>query len=125
MPHMTYYDLLHIRPDATDDIVRAAYRQLVKRYHPDANPLDRSMASARFRLIQNAYENLRDPQKRATYDQHLKMRKWHVAGANNDNHDADFSDMFTAARRTLERLMRMVANTRDIGLQSPRGEDQR
>lgn len=115
---MTYYDLLQIRPDASDELIRAAYRRLAKQYHPDTNPLDRSHASARFRLIQDAYEHLRDPSTRRLYDQQLKMQQWCApTPAQNDNAtNTDMTDMFSSARRTLERLMRLMATTRDIPL---------
>ena len=120
MSNLTYYDVLQIKPDAPDDMVRAAYRRLVKLYHPDSNPLSRNTtANARFRMVQDAYEHLRTPQARAAYDQHLKMRAWYSpAPARNDNADAQMSNVFTSARQTLERLLRMMAANRDIGVAS-------
>lgn len=115
---MTYYDLLQVKPDAPDEVIRSAYRRLAKLHHPDSNPLDRSLAAARFRLVQEAYEQLRDPHKRAAYNQQLKMRPWTPASANNDNAHVDVSDVFTSARRTLERLMRMMSTTRDMRMNS-------
>lgn len=115
---MTYYDLLQVNQDAPDDVIRTAYRRLAKLHHPDSNPLDRTLAAARFRLVQEAYEHLRDPHKRATYNQRLKMRTWMPDAANNDNAHVDVSDVFTSARKTLERLMRMMTTTRTMPVQS-------
>ncbi len=61
-----YYDVLGVSRNATDDEVKKAFRRLAKQYHPDANK--EQGAEARFVEINEAYEVLSDPQKRATYD---------------------------------------------------------
>src|SRR5271170_2871109 len=63
-----YYELLGIpRKTAVKDI-RAAYRKLARKYHPDLNPGDKS-AEEKFKQIQEAYEILSDTKKRQMYDQ--------------------------------------------------------
>jgi len=62
------YAILGISASATDAEVRAAYRRLVQRHHPDHNGGSRE-AARRFEEVQEAYEVLRDPEKRAAYDQ--------------------------------------------------------
>src|ERR1700685_1457194 len=63
-----YYELLGIpRKTAVKDI-RAAYRKLARKYHPDLNPGDKS-AEEKFKQIQEAYEVLSDTKKRQMYDQ--------------------------------------------------------
>jgi molecular chaperone DnaJ len=62
-----YYDLLGIARDASPDDVRRAYRRLAKQHHPDVNDSDPE-ADQRFKTINEAYEVLRDPDKRAAYD---------------------------------------------------------
>jgi len=59
------YQILQIPREASDKEVRTAYRNLAKRYHPDAGA---SSSAARFREIQDAYETLGDPARRAAYD---------------------------------------------------------
>jgi len=66
----TYYDILGVSPEATPEEVRAAYRKLVKQYHPDINP--DPDAQERFIAIQQAYETLIDPDARARYDLALR-----------------------------------------------------
>jgi len=63
-----YYDTLGITRSATEKEVKAAYRKLARQYHPDANPGDKS-AEEKFKEISEAYEVLRDADKRRRYDQ--------------------------------------------------------
>lgn len=66
MPTRDYYVLLGIASDAEQDAVKAAYRRLAARYHPDRNP--NPDAAARFREVQAAYDVLGKPEARASYD---------------------------------------------------------
>jgi molecular chaperone DnaJ len=63
-----FYAVLGIARGATDDDIKRAYRRLAREHHPDANPDDPG-AEERFKEIQLAYEVLKDPEKRARYDQ--------------------------------------------------------
>ncbi|HEX7300204.1 MAG TPA: DnaJ C-terminal domain-containing protein [Solirubrobacteraceae bacterium] len=61
-----YYEVLGVPRDASSDDIRAAYRKLARQYHPDVNR--EPGAEDRFKEISEAYEVLRDPEKRAQYD---------------------------------------------------------
>jgi DnaJ-class molecular chaperone len=63
-----YYEVLGVTRTASQDEIRKAYLQLARQHHPDANPDDPS-AAERFQELQNAYEVLKEPEKRTQYDQ--------------------------------------------------------
>jgi len=67
MAKRDYYDVLGLPRSASAEQIRAAYRRLAKKYHPDVAGKDAS-ASERFKEVQEAYEVLSDPQKRQQYD---------------------------------------------------------
>lgn len=61
------YEVLGVARDASDADIKKAYHKLVMQYHPDKNPGDKS-AEEKFKEINNAFDILKDPQKRAAYD---------------------------------------------------------
>ncbi|HHY46890.1 MAG TPA: molecular chaperone DnaJ [Firmicutes bacterium] len=68
MANKDYYEILGVSRDASQEDIKKAYRKLARQYHPDMNPND-PKAEARFKEINEAYEVLGDPEKRAKYDQ--------------------------------------------------------
>src|SRR5215468_313049 len=67
MAKRDYYDVLGITRTASDQEVKAAFRRLAKECHPDRCNGD-STSEKRFKEVNEAYEALKDPQKRAAYD---------------------------------------------------------
>lgn len=63
-----YYEVLGVDKGASDADIKKAYRKLAKQYHPDVNPGDKE-AEASFKEVNEAYQILSDPQKKAQYDQ--------------------------------------------------------
>ncbi len=61
------YEVLGVARDASDADIKKAYHKLVMKYHPDKNPGDKS-AEEKFKEVNNAFDILKDPQKRAAYD---------------------------------------------------------
>ncbi|MCX7726838.1 MAG: DnaJ domain-containing protein, partial [Chitinispirillaceae bacterium] len=68
MAKADYYEILGVPKNATEEEIKRAYRKLAIKYHPDKNPGDKT-AEEKFREATEAYEVLKDPQKRAQYDQ--------------------------------------------------------
>jgi curved DNA-binding protein len=67
MQFKDYYAVLGVEPTAGDAEIKTAYRRLARKYHPDVSK--ESGAEDQFKAVNEAYEALRDPQKRAAYDQ--------------------------------------------------------
>jgi curved DNA-binding protein len=63
-----YYKILGVSKNATEEEIKKAYRKLAKQYHPDANK-NNPEATEKFKEIGEAYEVLKDPEKRSRYDQ--------------------------------------------------------
>lgn len=62
-----YYEILGVAKHAGEEELKKAYRKLAMKYHPDRNPGD-SEAEQKFKEAAEAYEILKDPQKRQRYD---------------------------------------------------------
>ena len=71
---VTHYDTLGVKPDATEHEIRAAFRELTRKYHPDRFSGDeRDKAEERFQAITEAFNVLNRPASRETYDKGLSM----------------------------------------------------
>ena len=96
MTKADYYEVLGISRDCSEDDVKKAYRQLAFKFHPDRNPGD-DKAEAKFKEAAEAYEVLRDPQKRARYDRfgHQGLGDTGFGGFNSsEDIFSTFSDIF-------------------------------
>ncbi|RZA10930.1 MAG: J domain-containing protein, partial [Lysobacteraceae bacterium] len=67
MEFKDYYGILGVEPSAGEGEIKTAYRRLARKFHPDVSK--EAGAEEKFKAINEAYEALRDPQKRAAYDQ--------------------------------------------------------
>ena len=68
MAKRDYYEVLGVDKSASDDEIKKAYRKIAIKYHPDRNPNNKE-AEEKFKEAAEAYDVLRDPQKRQQYDQ--------------------------------------------------------
>ncbi|UXI70393.1 DnaJ C-terminal domain-containing protein [Tahibacter amnicola] len=66
MQFKDYYDTLGVKPDASDGELKSAFRKLARKYHPDVSK--EAGAEDKFKAVNEAYEALRDPEKRREYD---------------------------------------------------------
>src|SRR5580704_10803296 len=64
-----YYEILEVAREADDDTIKTSYRRLAMKFHPDRNPGDQE-AEVKFKEAAEAYEVLRDPEKRHRYDRY-------------------------------------------------------
>ena len=69
MPDRDYYEVLGVARDATPEAIKKAYRGMARKYHPDVNPGDKA-AEGKFKEVQQAYDILSEPEKRALYDRY-------------------------------------------------------
>jgi len=93
MDYQDYYKTLGVVRDASPDEIRKAYRKMAMRYHPDRNPGDKQ-AEEQFKRINEAYQVLSDPQKRAHYDRlGASYNQWRSSGGRSG--DFKWDDFFT------------------------------
>lgn len=97
MSERDYYEVLNVSRTASEQEIKQAYRKLAMQYHPDRNPGDEE-AEARFKEAAEAYEVLRDPDKRARYDRfgHAGVQGAGAGAGFGSSEDifAHFSDIF-------------------------------
>ena len=128
MEFKDYYQIMGVAREASQDEIKRAYRQLARKYHPDVSK--EPDAEARFKEVGEAYEVLKDPEKRAAYDQLGSSWKsgqdfrpppdWNAgfefSGGFGGGGAADFSDFFSS-------LFGGAARHRGSGGYKARGED--
>jgi DnaJ-class molecular chaperone len=90
-----YYKILGVARSVDTKEIKAAYRRLARKYHPDVNPNDKA-AEARFKEVSEAYDVLSDPEKRKAYDQFGE--NWNQVGPGAEDFmgggEAGFEDIF-------------------------------
>src|SRR4029077_12469076 len=98
MAQRDLYELLGIGREAGEDEIKKAYRKIAFENHPDRNPGDKA-AEQRFKDATEAYEVLRDPQKRAQYDRFGHIGPEGMPGGGVDFSGFDLADALRAFMR--------------------------
>lgn len=80
-----YYAILHVLPSAEIDVIKAAYRALSRKYHPDTCTGDKTTASKKMQEINEAFGILGDPDRRKKYDEERKASNQEDEFTSNDN----------------------------------------
>ena len=95
MAKRCYYEVLEVDRAANDGELKSAFRKLAMQWHPDRNPNDKS-CEPRFKEINEAYEVLKDPDKRAAYDRfgHAAFEQGGMNGAAHGFGAGGFADIF-------------------------------
>ncbi len=93
MSKADYYDLLGVERGADEKALKSAFRKMAMKHHPDRNP-DDPAAESKFKEINEAYEVLKDPQKRAAYDQYGHSAFENGGGGGFGAGAGGFSDIF-------------------------------
>jgi len=95
MAKQDFYEILGVANSASPDELKRAYRKLAMQYHPDRNPGDKS-AEQKFKDINEAYDVLKDDQKRAAYDRfgHAAFEQGGGRGPGDFGFSGGFADIF-------------------------------
>jgi molecular chaperone DnaJ len=93
MSKRDYYEVLGVARSADDDAIKSAYRKLAMKWHPDRNPGDRD-CERHFKEINEAYDVLKDEQKRAAYDRFGHAAFDHGGMGSSAGFGADFASAF-------------------------------
>jgi curved DNA-binding protein len=107
MKYQDYYAILGVDRNASDDDIKKAYRKLARKYHPDVSK--ESGAEEKFKEVSQAYETLRDPEKRKAYDELGRHAsgdefrpppEWQqgFGGGRTSFDDVDLADLFAGLR---------------------------
>lgn len=99
----TFYEVLGVANNATDDEIKKAFKKIAFESHPDRNP-GNAEAEARFKQANEAYQTLGDPQKRQEYDARLQGKFQHRVQFGHQDDFIDF-DPFQMAREDVIRDM--------------------
>lgn len=111
-PGESYYEILNVRPDATPEEITAAYRRLAKILHPDV--CESPDAGDLFKAVNQAYQVLKDPEKRAEYDADLISAE-----------DSPMKQYYTGTKRYRHPRTWYYSHTARSGFREPAPEQER
>lgn len=103
MANKDYYNVLGVNENASDGEIKSAYRNLAKKYHPDANQGNKS-AEAQFKSISEAYSVLSDGKKRQKYDQMRRFGAFDGGGFDFNSARSGSSSSFSGGDSIFEEI---------------------
>ena len=92
----SHYEVLDIPPSASEAEIKRAYYLMAKRYHPDLHPHNQALAERRLRLINEAYETLKNRESRARYNRWLRAQNAQNDNVSNPSFFSQIVDIFRA-----------------------------
>ena len=120
MSQRDYYEILGVAKDASEDEIKRAYRKLALKYHPDHNP-DNPEAEQKFKEAAEAYDVLRNPERRANYDRFGTADPSGMGGAGFTNAE----DIFSQFGDIFGDIFGFGGHTRSRGPRPQQGDDLR
>lgn len=105
-PVKNYYEILEISNNATQDVIKKSYKQLVIKYHPDKNKTENNTENKTFIQIKSAYEILSNPIEKQKYDDSLLQ--------NNESYDSNYSEILKNIILAFENYGKLNNNIYDI-----------
>lgn len=90
----THYDTLQVVHSAEDEVIKASYRVLSQKHHPDKNPGNELKANQNMKIINAAYSTLSDPKLRVQHDEWIKHQESELRARNSEPKKAPSSGFF-------------------------------
>lgn len=100
-----YYSILNIPNNSTKEEIVKAFRELAKKYHPDKNPSPN--ASDKFREVFEAYEILKDDEKRKVYDHYWNIKFKNKTVVSQNDFEPEFKEQRESAKQTADKYSKM------------------
>lgn len=100
-----YYNILNIPNNSTKEEIVKAFRELAKKYHPDKNPSPN--ASDKFREVFEAYEILKDDEKRKVYDHYWNIKFKNKTVVSQNDFEPEFKEQRESAKQTADKYSKM------------------
>ena len=100
---MNYYEILEVSPNASQEIIKIAYKNLAKKYHPDTS--NEENASEIMQKINEAYEVLSDPEKREEYDMTLNINDKYKNTNQNSKTIKNIKEILSKVARTYPKIL--------------------
>jgi len=108
-----YYQILQVHPSAEPEVVTAAYKKLLYKYHPDHNSGKEQWANEKSKEINNAYDVLKDPIKRREYDEEWRRRttkSYDSSEAQSNGNNEDFTARSPSFEQPITKIKHISTN---------------